>query len=58
MRFEDDFGIYVDELKGVVLVLEDREEYFKWLGVLVECINYFFVLDYLGKLLVVLFIKL
>ena len=57
-RFEDDSGIHADEPKGVALALEDREEYFKWLGVLVERINYSLVPDHPGKPLAVLFTKL
>ena len=38
-RFDDDSGFHVDEPKAGTLGPEEKEEYLKWLSVLVERIN-------------------
>ena len=48
-RFEDSTGIHVEEPKAIALNNEEREEYLKWLGVLVERINASLVSDHPGK---------
>lgn len=48
-RFEDDSGNHADEAKVVTLGHEEREEYLKWLSVLVERINSSLVPDHPGK---------
>ena len=45
-RCKDDSAIHAYKPKRVALVPEDGEEYFKWLGVLVEHINCSLVPDH------------